>query len=130
MPDITALASWQALEACPKTMRLNDLFTNDPARFQRYSIALPGMLADFSKNLVTDKIINLLLSLVEESDLAKARSDFFAGEKVNSTEGRPALHMALRAPAHARMTLDGADVTFTVQKTLLNMQFFANAVRN
>jgi glucose-6-phosphate isomerase len=132
MSDITKLPSWQALSALRHQMSpcLKDMFAADPDRFKKFSITLPGMLVDFSKNIVTDRIRSLLLSLAEESGLARARHDLFKGEKINTTENRSVLHMALRAPPHAHMTVDGRDVTFEVQKILVNMRIFANAVRN
>ena len=132
MTDVTRLASWQALEAYRNEtdLSLNDLFAGDENRFEKFSIALPGLLADFSKSFMTDKNRDLLLALAEESGLRQARDAFFSGEKVNVSENRPALHMALRALPQAGIAVDGVDVAFSVQKTLINMRFFANAVRN
>jgi len=132
MTDITRLPSWHALDAYrDKTdFCLNGLFAHDPDRFRKFSITLPGLLADFSKNIITEESRDLLLSLAEEAGLEQARDDFFGGEKINLSENRSALHMALRAPPQAAMIVDGRDVSFAVQKTLINMRFFANAVRS
>jgi glucose-6-phosphate isomerase len=131
MVSITELPSWTALGAQRREMALSlkDMFAGDPGRFEKLSVALPGVLADFSKNIVTDKIMELLLSLADESGVARARDDFFAGKKVNVTENRSALHMALRAPANGNMYVDGRNVIQDVQDTLVKMRAFANAVR-
>ena len=132
MTDVTKNPAWRALAACRNkgTYSLHDLFAEDPRRFQKFCITLPGLHADFSKNLITDESRDLLLALAEEFGLRQAREDFFGGEKINLTENRPALHMALRTPTQKPMQAAGEDVTFAVHKTLVNMQSFANAVRN
>src|SRR5690606_18970494 len=93
---------WQALQAhrariAPRHLR--DLFAEDPDRFARFSLSLPGMLADFSKNLVTDETLHHLVALARESGLEDLRADLFGGQRINTTENRAVLHMALRATA-------------------------------
>jgi glucose-6-phosphate isomerase len=132
MADITKFPSWRALTAHRQEadFNLKNMFAADHSRFKKFSIVLPGLLADFSRNYLHDETKSLLLSLAEESGLVAARESFFGGKKVNTTESRPALHMALRAPGHAHISIDGRNVMFDVQKTLVNMRIFANAVRN
>ena len=132
MTDVTNLSSWRALELYRNKadLDLNGLFAEDANRFEKFSISLPGLLADFSKSPLTDEGRNLLLALAEESGLQHARDDFFNGEKINISENQPALHMALRASPQAEMAVESMDVAFAVQKTLINMRFFANAVRH
>lgn len=95
------LASWKKLEkhaAAIKSLRLEDEFVRDPARFDALSHRLPGLLADFSKNLVTSETIGLLTGLLAESNFEPLRRAMIAGEKINLTDGRAVLHTALRRP--------------------------------
>jgi len=100
-PDlISATAAWQALRAHQDRLRkthLRDLFAADPDRFQRFSLEVDGMLVDFSKSHATTETLSLLLDLARTADLEGWRARMFAGETVNNTENRAALHMALRA---------------------------------
>ncbi len=132
MADITKLTSWRKLHAYRDAMTpdLKGLFAADPDRFQKFSITLPGMLADYSKSVITDELKILLTGLAEEADLAAARDALFAGEKVNFTEKRAVLHMALRAPPDAGFTVDGKDVMPGIHETLAKMRAFAQAVRD
>ncbi len=131
MDDVTQLAAWQALDAARRaTPALKDMFRDDPERFAKFSVRLPGLLADFSKNPVTDEVRHLLVRLAEEAGLDEKRRAFFAGENVNSTEDRPALHMALRAPAQSVLKAGGQNVVPEVHQTLNRMRSFAEAVRS
>src|SRR5438105_943383 len=96
--------AWAALQRHHEGLRerhLRDLFAEDPERGQRLSLEAVGLYLDYSKNRVTDETIGLLVRLAEESDLRERTAAMFAGEKLNGTEGRSVLHVALRAPRNA-----------------------------
>ncbi len=109
--DITASSVWDALqrlaEAAPG-IRISDLIQQDQDRVDNYSLESAGLFLDYSKNLVTDQVMELLLELVAESPLEDQREKLFTGEKINITEQRPVLHTALRASS-ARLQQDGLD---------------------
>ncbi len=93
-------ACWQALKQQAQTMRLEkivDLFTKNPQRAQQFSVSCNSFLLDFSKNLINEKILNLLIELAETSELSSAMNALFSGKKINLSEQRAALHPALRA---------------------------------
>lgn len=97
----TDLPAWQALAAHAKEQgerHLSELFADDDQRFARFSLRLPGLLADFSKQRITDATLTQLLALAEACDLQAARAAFFAGEPVNTSEARAAKHWSLRLP--------------------------------
>jgi glucose-6-phosphate isomerase len=106
---VTTLKSWQDLAAAPKP-ELKTLFTTDSGRFKKLSIALPGLLADFSKQPVTDETLKLLLAFAREQGLEKARDAMLRGDKINATENRAVLHTALRAADDATIAVDGKNV--------------------
>ena len=104
MPPISSSQAWKALEEHQKatagtTMR--ELFAADPQRFSRFSARLGDLLLDYSKNRITGETMRLLVALAEEADLAGWREKMFAGEKINATEGRAVLHVALGAATAA-----------------------------
>ncbi|SIT72267.1 glucose-6-phosphate isomerase [Ectothiorhodosinus mongolicus] len=118
MMSITPAASpaWQALQTHAKTMHqitLQDLFAHDEQRFDRFSLSLNGLLLDYSKNRITDETLQLLLNLAEATQLPQMREALFTGEAVNLTEGRAALHTALRDPR--RDGAVGGDMTILPQ---------------
>ncbi len=127
----TQLPAWRALEQ-PRTalvdVRLRRLFEEDPRRFERLSVADSGILLDYSKQAVTPDTMRLLLALARECDLENSIGRLFSGERVNTTENRAALHMALRAAKP--MMLDGSDVTRDVAAVLSQMKRLVAAVRN
>ncbi len=127
---VTSLPSWQALEAHAREKRaLKDLFAKDPERFKKLAFALPGMLVDFSKNLVAPDTLDLLLRLAADSGLEKARDAMFAGDKINTTENRAVLHTALRAPDDAALKVDGQNVSEDVADVLYRMESFADSIQ-
>jgi glucose-6-phosphate isomerase len=131
MTDITQLQSWQALESHARQKKdLKELFAKDPARFKKLSFALPGMLVDFSKNLVNEDTVNLLVKLAEETGLERARDAMFRGDKINTTEARAVLHTALRADPDKPLTVDGQNVAEDVGDVLQRMVSFTNEVRD
>jgi glucose-6-phosphate isomerase len=133
---MTALAvtpSWQALmthHAQIKDLHLRDLFADDPGRAERFSAEGAGLFLDYSKNRITDETLRLLLRLAEERGVMKRRDAMYAGEKINTTERRAALHVALRAPRGTRIEVDGADVVPAVHKVLDAMAAFATRLRS
>jgi len=127
----TQLPAWRALEqhrTALADVRLRRLFEEDPRRFDRLSVADSGILLDYSKQAVTPDTMRLLLALARECDLENSIRRLFSGERVNTTENRAALHMALRAAKP--MMLDGSDVTRDVAAVLSQMKHLVAAVRN
>ena len=106
-----------------------DLFAADPTRFERYQVQLGDLLFDYSKHRLDDIALAHLISLARAADLEDKRAALFAGEKVNVTEGRAALHMALRNSAARPMMVDGRDVMADVLAMRAKMLVFANGVR-
>jgi glucose-6-phosphate isomerase len=111
-------------------LHLRQLFYDDPARGQRLSAEACGFYLDYSKNRVTDETLGLLLELAEEASVPARVDAMFRGEKINVTEGRAVLHVALRAPAGTQILLDGKDVVAEVHEVLGRMATFSNAVRS
>jgi glucose-6-phosphate isomerase len=130
---LTASPAWQKLmahHARLKDVHLRTLFAEDPGRAERFCAEGAGLFLDYSKNRITDETLRLLLALAAERGVAARRDAMFAGEKINTTERRAVLHMALRAPRGARLEVDGADVVPDVHKVLDAMAIFATAVRD
>jgi glucose-6-phosphate isomerase len=124
--------AWMALEnhfRKVRTLHLRDIFANDPTRGQRMAAEAAGIYLDYSKNLVTDQTIKLLIQLAEESGLQTRIDAMFRGEKINITENRAVLHVALRAPRGASIFVDGENVVPQVQAVLDKMTHFCNSVR-
>src|SRR5580704_7120477 len=99
--SLKSLPAWQALEkhaAAICDVHLRDLFAKDPGRSERFSLEAEGLFLDFSKNRITDETIALLLELARQSGLQERIEAMFTGEKINLTENRSVLHVALRAP--------------------------------
>ncbi|MEI8107051.1 MAG: glucose-6-phosphate isomerase [Verrucomicrobiota bacterium] len=132
-PSLTSLPAWKALAVHQKkiaTQHLRELFDADPKRGQRFSVEALGIFLDYSKNRITDQTLALLLQLAEESGL-KARIDsMFQGEKINLTEDRAVLHVALRAPRGTKIFVDGQDVVADVHAVLDKMGKFAKRIRS
>jgi glucose-6-phosphate isomerase len=137
MPDTVApLAqrpAWIALAqhaAAIGPTQLRQLFAADPARGTRFNAEACGLFLDYSKNRITDETLKLLLELAEQSGLAQHREAMFTGEKINTTENRAVLHVALRAPKSEVIEVDGEDVVPEVHKVLDKMSAFADKVRS
>ena len=113
-----------------RDVHLRQLFAEDPNRGKRLSIEAAGLFLDYSKNLITDETISLLLQLAEESGLRTKIDAMFAGEKINVTENRAVLHTALRAPRGTSIVVDGENVVPKVHAVLDRMEAFANRVRS
>jgi glucose-6-phosphate isomerase len=132
MTALTAAPSWRALAAHHaqiKDVHLRTLFADDPDRASRFSAEGGGLFLDYSKNRITDETLRLLLGLAEERGVAKRRDAMFAGEKINVTERRAVMHVALRAPRGVRMEIDGADVVPGVHGVLDAMADLALRLR-
>ena len=125
--ETPALRALQAHHADVADTHLRDLFERDPERFRRFSITGEGLLLDYSKNRVTEQTMALLRALAEQADLAGWRAKLFAGEAINVTEGRAALHVALRAPAAAAIEVEGQDVMPRVAIALERMRSLTEA---
>ncbi|WP_109112303.1 glucose-6-phosphate isomerase [Aeromonas caviae] len=128
----TRTQAWQALEAhfaANKEMRLKDLFAQDPKRFDKFSLTFGGdILVDYSKNLITEETLKLLVNLAGETDLRSAIDAMFNGDKINMTEGRAVLHTALRNRSDRPIEVDGKDVMPEVNAVLAKMKGFCEKV--
>lgn len=107
---------------------MRDLFSSGPGRFNDFSIIFNDILVDFSKNIIDTKTIKLLLALARESKVKESVSSMFNGEKINETETRPVLHIALRNRSNTPIYVDGADVMPDVNKALDKMRVFAGKI--
>jgi glucose-6-phosphate isomerase len=125
--------AWQSLEAHYEAIRnrhLRDLFAEDPQRAEKLSLDAVGILLDYSKNRVTDETMRLLLELADQSGLRERIDAMFRGEKINTTENRAVLHVALRAPRDAVINVDGKNVVPDVHAVLDKMADFVNRVHS
>ena len=130
---LTQLPAWKALAAHYEKIRtehLRDLFKKDPQRGTRFAVEAEGIYLDYSKHRITEETLKLLLQLAEESGLKAHRDAMFRGEKINSTENRAVLHVALRAPRGEKIVVDGEDVVPGVHEVLDRMSAFADRVRS
>ncbi len=130
---LTQLEAWKALTLHAQGMKeihLRNLFAQDPERAHRFSLEAEGLFLDFSKNRITDETLSLLLELARQSGLRERIDAMFAGEKINITEDRSVLHVALRAPATQKIFSDGKDVVPEVHAVLDKMSAFADRVRS
>jgi glucose-6-phosphate isomerase len=131
-PPLIRRAGWQALQAHYQqiqSIHLRTLFAQDPARGERMVAEGAGLRLDYSKNRVTDETLRLLLALAESQAVAGRRDAMFRGEKINVTERRAVLHVALRAPRGESIVVDGEDVVPAVHAVLDKMTDFATRVR-
>jgi glucose-6-phosphate isomerase len=125
--------AWKALVAHSKQvkgMHLREMFAKDPRRGERFTAEAAGLFLDYSKNRVTDKTLKLLIQLAEGADLRGKMDAMFGGEKINVTENRAVLHVALRAPRGASILVDGKNVVPEVHAVLDRMAAFSNRVRS
>ncbi|MHB8598162.1 MAG: glucose-6-phosphate isomerase [Ktedonobacteraceae bacterium] len=130
---LTQRPSWQALEAHYQQIRdlhLRTLFAQDPQRGEHFSAEALGVYLDYSKNRITDETLRLLLNVANESGLRERIDAMFRGEKINVTEQRAVLHVALRAPRDETIMVDGENVVPEVHKVLDKMADFSNRVRS
>lgn len=133
MPPLTELPAWKALGEHHEKIRrlhLRSLFAEDPERGERLAAEGAGIYLDFSKNRITDETIRFLVRLAVERGLRERTEAMFRGEKINATESRAVLHVALRLPRGERLLLDGADVVPEVHAVLDRMAAFSDRVRS
>ncbi|HVB05326.1 MAG TPA: glucose-6-phosphate isomerase [Acidimicrobiales bacterium] len=124
--------AWRALEQHHRQIagrHLRELFAEDPGRGERLTATAAGLYLDYSKNRVTDETLGLLLALAEECGVAERREAMFRGERINVSEHRSVLHVALRMPEGASLVVDGVDVVHEVHEVLGRMARFAASVR-
>jgi glucose-6-phosphate isomerase len=128
---LTSLAAWKQLKSHAREMagvHLRTLFSDDPQRGERMTAQGAGLLLDYSKNRVNEETLKLLLSLAEESKLRERTEAMFTGEKINITEKRAVLHVALRAPKGQSILVDGEDIMPKVHEVLDRMSEFCNRI--
>src|SRR5208283_2254091 len=130
---LTRRSAWKALAAHHKQIRtahLRQMFADDPKRGERMTAEAAGIFVDYSKNRITDETIKLLIELAKESGLRERIDAMFRGEKINITEKRAVLHVALRAPKGESIVVDREDVVPAVHAVLDKMSSFCNRVRS
>ena len=130
---LTTRAAWKALEAHYskiRDLRLRTLFADDPTRGERMVLEAVDIYFDYSKNRITDETLALLVQLAEESGLRDRIGAMFRGEKINVTEKRSVLHVALRAPKNRSIIVDGEDIVPQVHAVLEKMADFSNRLRS
>ena len=130
---LTDRSAWKALASHHQKLRklhLRKLFADDPTRGERLTAEAAGLYLDYSKNRVTDRTLKLLFQLAEESGLSGRIAAMFSGDKINVTEDRAVLHVALRAPAGATIVVDGKNVVPGVHAVLDKMTDFSHRVRS
>jgi glucose-6-phosphate isomerase len=131
--SVASTPEWQALQRHHEAIRgvhLRDLFANDPGRAERLSAAAAGLYLDYSKNRVTDETLRLLFDLAEAAGLRERMAGMFRGDRINTTEDRAVLHVALRLPAERPLVVEGADVVPGVHAVLDRIAKFAERVRS
>ncbi len=132
-PDITRLPAWQALSEHRQAMRgfnLREAFAEQPQRFADFSLTACGLFLDYSKNLITEETVALLMRLAREAGLEEAIQALLDGETVNASERRPALHTALRRPIGERVLVNGEDVMPDVHRVLGQMTDLVGRIHN
>jgi glucose-6-phosphate isomerase len=133
MQPLRQTPAWAALEdhaAAIRNAHLRDLFAADLSRGERMNVEAVGLYLDYSKHRATDETIRLLLRLAEERGLRARIDAMFSGERINETEGRSVLHVALRAPRSEAIVVDGEDVVPGVHEVLDRMSAFADRIRS
>ena len=133
MSKLTESSAWRALTAHQAEMQnvqMRDLFADDPARFERFTLRFADILFDYSKNRVTQKTMDLLLELARAQEVEQKIAAMFKGDKINTTEDRAVLHIALRNRSNRPILVDGQDVMPEVNAVLAKMRRFSEAVRS
>ncbi len=132
-PTVIDTAAWNNVASIVERVRatsLRDLFATDPGRAERYTVAAGDLVADLSKNLLTDELIEALIGLTAAADLRSQIEAMFNGSHINNTEDRAVLHTALRAPSGIALTVDGQNVDADVHRVLAGMRDFSDRVRS
>jgi len=133
MSRLTTSPAWLALTAHRQEMtgvQMRDLFAQDPQRFAHFSLHFQDLLFDYSKNRITEQTMTLLLALAEQARLPEWIAAMFSGEKINNTEDRAVLHIALRNRSNRPIIVDGEDVMPSVNAVLAKMRHFSERVRS
>jgi len=132
MQSRESLPSWQALISHAQIMtkeHMKEMFVDDNQRFKRFSIKLPLLLLDFSKNLITEQTLSKLVKLAQDCDIESWREKMFNGERINTTENRAVLHIALRDKSGNPLIVDGVDITVDIKLVLAQIRVFSEKVR-
>ncbi|HEY54623.1 MAG TPA: glucose-6-phosphate isomerase [Caldilineae bacterium] len=133
MSALTQSPAWRALQAHHQdiaSIHMQELFADDPERFQRFALRLDDILFDYSKNRITAETMRLLIDLARQAGLSEMIEAMFSGEKINTTENRAVLHVALRNRSNRPIFVDGEDVMPEVNRVLAKMAGFSEAVRS
>jgi glucose-6-phosphate isomerase len=133
MSALTTSPAWQNLEhhfQTQKDVQMRDLFAQDPERFKKFSLEFEGLFLDFSKNRITSETLQFLYALAVARDVPGWAKKMFSGEKINITENRAVLHIALRNRSNRPILVDGKDVMPEVNAVLAHMEEFSNAIRS
>ena len=141
MPLVTDTPAWQALqqhyETLGKELSMPALFQKEPSRFNTFSTTFtphgyshPLLMLDYSKNRITSDTMTLLLNLAKQADVETWRRNMFSGERINITENRPVLHVALRNQSNTPIYVDGKDVMQDVNRVLAQMKRTSDAIRS
>ena len=133
MSALTSLPAWQKLQqhyGSQKEVQMRDQFVQDAQRFDKFSLEFEGLLLDFSKNRINEETLKLLRALAVARDVPGWTKKMFSGEKINITEDRAVLHIALRNRSNTPILVDGKDVMPEVNRVLKHMEEFSNAVRS
>jgi glucose-6-phosphate isomerase len=133
MSQLVNSPAWQALSKHQTEIGgvlMRDLFARDPRRFERFSLRLGDILFDYSKNRITEKTLSLLIDVARQANLAQKIEAMFNGQKINTTENRAVLHVALRNRSNRPILMDGVDVMPEVNRVLAKMRTFSEAVRS
>lgn len=129
----TTTKAWKKLQVHYRTMKnraMRDMFLKDPHRFDKFHITFEDMTLDYSKNIVTEKTMNLLLDLAHECRVKNAVEKMFSGDKINETEGRAVLHIALRNRSNTPIYVDGKNIMHEVNAVLEQMKRFSESIIN
>lgn len=133
MASLTQSVAWKALETHHRSIlnkKMRDMFSEDPQRFEKFSLQFNDILLDYSKNRITEKTLPLLIALANQACLKAWIGRMFHGEKVNSTESRAVLHVALRNRSNRAILLEGKNIMTGVNKVLARMRTFSELIRN
>lgn len=128
---LTARPEWRVLSDLRQRLEnthMRDLFRQDPERARRFFSTGAGLSLDYSKNRVTDEVLDNLMALAKQCGVSERTEAMFRGDRINVTEGRPALHTALRCPGNTAVMVDGHDIMPEVAQTLTRMEAFTNDV--
>jgi glucose-6-phosphate isomerase len=133
MSTLTESTAWKALQDHHRevaSLHMRDLFKADPRRFEKFSLQWNDFLIDYSKNRITEKTMSLLFDLARSRDIKGWTGKMFSGEKINSTEHRAVLHIALRNRSNKPIIVEGSDVMPAVNKVLAHVREFSESVRS